>query len=335
MAATIPEEDLLRMSLSSTIPPSPTFTATKNLGNAAFKAGRYNDALAHYTEAESINPLSPIPPANRAMVHLKMQNYQEARADASIALELHAALIDAPENDPLPIKVLLRRAVACNNLLLFGAAAHDYTKVLELDPRNQDAKKGLKELEIKHGVKPKSKSVMVQVLGETNGKAAASAASKRHVKPHTTIIDESPLLQLDKMKLKQLGQRWSATTPRNWPQFERAWKSLNNDHVERASYLIHVVGPDALKRGVLGEALTPQLLEQMVASLQSAIQHGCNVPTVIHLLKALAAVNRFDMVVMFWGNKEKKEFTTFLLELAEMGADYQTISQLQAAYGCT
>lgn len=110
-----------------------SFRTERELGNTAYREGRYADAIRHYTQAETINPLSPLPPANRAMVYLKRREWQKAREEASIALELHDALPTHLHSNDLVIKLHLRRATACTELALYALATDDYSRVLRID----------------------------------------------------------------------------------------------------------------------------------------------------------------------------------------------------------
>ena len=48
-------------------------------GNVAFKAARYAEALAHYSEAVALDPTATAARANRAMALIKLQRYGAVR----------------------------------------------------------------------------------------------------------------------------------------------------------------------------------------------------------------------------------------------------------------
>ncbi|GAA5823283.1 hypothetical protein JCM3770_003065 [Rhodotorula araucariae] len=75
----------------------------KQAGNAAFKAGEYELAVAHYSTAIQLDPSVATYPLNRALVHLKLANPRDAETDASTALALDGG------RGP---KALFRRALA-------------------------------------------------------------------------------------------------------------------------------------------------------------------------------------------------------------------------------
>jgi len=75
-------------------------------GNAAYKAGKLEEALALYTAAIDANKDNTVVRANRAMVLLKLNRYAEAEADCT------TVLAKEPDN----VKVLWRRATARRQL---------------------------------------------------------------------------------------------------------------------------------------------------------------------------------------------------------------------------
>lgn len=79
------------------IEPSLLLTATdyKNAGNKLCSLYRYEEALAYYSKAVSKNPQVAIFFSNRALCHLKLQQFDEACQDCRRALELDPNLIKA------------------------------------------------------------------------------------------------------------------------------------------------------------------------------------------------------------------------------------------------
>jgi Asp-tRNA(Asn)/Glu-tRNA(Gln) amidotransferase A subunit family amidase len=109
---------------------------SKEEGNAAFKAGRYNEAVKRYSEAIQYNPQIAVYFSNRAMAYLKLGSYTAAEADCDAALEL----------DPSMVKALLRRGSAQLAQGRLVEARKDFERVLYLEPRNKQAIEELKRL---------------------------------------------------------------------------------------------------------------------------------------------------------------------------------------------
>lgn len=75
--------------------------ACKERGNAAFQAGRYDEAVRQYSAAIHLDPRCAVYYSNRAMAHLKLMRYADAEADCNDALKRQ-----------LSTKSLLRRGSA-------------------------------------------------------------------------------------------------------------------------------------------------------------------------------------------------------------------------------
>ena len=114
---------------SSSTPLFPPGEVAKEQGNAAFKRGKYEEAIMRYSEAISKDPKNAVYFSNRAMAFLKRGQYTLAEADCDQALEI----------DPVMVKALLRRGSAMAAQGLMEEAIKDFKRVLELEPRNKQA----------------------------------------------------------------------------------------------------------------------------------------------------------------------------------------------------
>ncbi|KAI0558676.1 protein kinase [Gracilaria domingensis] len=340
------EEQLLQLSLTGRLPPTlqKSFDEEKEKGNNAYRRGRYHEAIQHYTTAESINPMSPIPPANRAMVFLKLQDYERAKAEAAIAHELHESLPEEDRNKRLCAKILLRRATANKELLLFALAAEDYQAVLDLED-NSTAKAELHMLRERYGVRPptpRSRSrnlaseAKIKVVSESNGhtNGVAPPIEKPAAPPtFTEIQDETEILQLSNSTMQNLVLKWSTSEPSNAAEFERSWKSLKSDELAQAKYLLNVVGPQRIERGLLGEILTPQLIQRVVFVLSAAVaQYRSYSTSAARILMAFSQVSRFDMILMFLSSAEKQEIGGLIDSLERNEVTPTLIRSLKGSY---
>ena len=102
-------------------------------GNEAFKAGNYQQAAVHYTEALTLDDAQHALYSNRAACFLKLGRYAQARDDAQACVKLAPAFA----------KGHFRLALALQAEEQYGPACAAFAKVLELEPNNKDAKSGL------------------------------------------------------------------------------------------------------------------------------------------------------------------------------------------------
>lgn len=342
------EEQLLQLSLTGRLPPSlqKSFDEEKEKGNDAYREGRYHDAVQHYTAAESINPMSPIPPANRAMVFLKLKDFERAKAEASIAHELHESVPEEDRNKRLSAKILLRRATANKELMLFALAAEDYQAVLGLED-NATAQEELRVLQERYGIHPPSPRLRssarnsasseprIEVMSETTARSNGVATkTTRTSRPGlSNDQDDTELVQISKSTMQNLLTKWGNTEPRNAIDFERSWKSLRDDEMAQAKYLLEVVGPQRIEQGILGEVLTAQLLERVVLVLSTALMREPRYKSSIALiLLAFTEVSRFSMVLMFLSSGEKRKISILIDSLSKHDVSTEIIDKLGERY---
>ncbi|RHZ25453.1 hypothetical protein DYB37_003220 [Aphanomyces astaci] len=95
----------------------------KEDGNMHFKQGEFAAAVNCYSRSLSYNPRNPIVLSNRAMAHLKLQQFGKAKADCTAALAVDGGYV----------KSLVRRASARNALGKHHAAFADLENALKLD----------------------------------------------------------------------------------------------------------------------------------------------------------------------------------------------------------
>lgn len=98
-------------------------------GNEEFKGGNIPQALVHYTESILIKP-DPSALCNRAACFLKMHEYDKVLADCDACIKL----------DALYVKAHFRKGLAMMELHRYGEAGVCFTKTLELEPTNKQAK---------------------------------------------------------------------------------------------------------------------------------------------------------------------------------------------------
>ena len=115
---------------------APAGEEAKARGNKQFKEGKFENAIASYTEAlqrggnDADAKWQSIVLSNRAMTRLKIGGYEDAEDDCTKALKL----------DPKNVKAYLRRGAARSVSGNYLESLEDYECALRLEPKNRDAK---------------------------------------------------------------------------------------------------------------------------------------------------------------------------------------------------
>ncbi|XP_045143166.1 sperm-associated antigen 1 [Echinops telfairi] len=115
-------------------------TREKEKGNEAFNSGDFEEAVMYYTRSISVLP-TVAAYNNRAQAEIKLQNWTSAFQDCEQVLKL----------EPGNLKALLRRATTYKHQNKLQEAVEDLSKVLDIEPDNDLAKKML--LEVKEDLK--------------------------------------------------------------------------------------------------------------------------------------------------------------------------------------
>jgi len=105
-------------------------------GNELFKAGKFPDAIAKYTEAMKRNPKDHVPYSNRAACYQKLMEWQLALKDAETCVGM----------EPTFVKGWTRKAGVHVFLKEYHKAMDVYNKIIELEPENEEAKRGLEQV---------------------------------------------------------------------------------------------------------------------------------------------------------------------------------------------
>jgi hypothetical protein len=362
------EDELLRMSVTGDPPASSAgiFDREKSLGNDCFGRGDYQSALGHYRAAGAADPSSPVPVSNAAMTLLRLDRPADALEAATTALELLAAHSNRPGSMQLTIKTLLRRSTARTELQQYTLAAHDLEEILLLQPGHEVASRALRELRANHMLERPSRGTtdrpapVIEVMedNQSPGQQASStspfsnrtlatsrpsrtnghARSAPAVDVNSSYTPSGLLFEaaVPSRVLDAMTERLLSTSPRNYADFERTWRSLRTQPLaDRGHYVIEAVGASRIQQGLLGESITSRLLIEIASALLAALEARTDLAcSAFDILQALSAVPRFEMTVMFNSNEETLIFADLFRRMERTLGPTAELESLRSKYGC-
>ena len=317
--------------------------SSKDLGNAAFKAGQYESAIEHYTRSVREDGETAVAYANRSMSFLKLEKWAEAERDASAALRIDAAYLKAHQ----------RRGVARRRLGKFLEATMDYENALLLEPNSKvlredrAACKSAYERQANVRVTAARRAVPVTVPPRDDAAQAAPppppVPDAAVFSPPETVFSppsSPPLLEVledrgddrdaagppsgvdgDESKTKKEGAKAPAktrrgldkplATPRTCAEFEASWKRLKSDpdDTRRRALLASMDARDVptLFRGGVPTSVFADVVAAALGDFGAPTLAAGGGSRLIDFLEALTRTPRFDVAVLFVaGGKQKR-----------------------------
>jgi len=107
----------------------------KEKGNEMFKAGKYPDAIKHYTEAILRNPDDSKIYSNRAACYTKLTEFNLGLKDCDMCIKL----------DPQFTKAYIRKGKILQGMRQYNKAQSAYQQAMDLDSTSQEALDGFRE----------------------------------------------------------------------------------------------------------------------------------------------------------------------------------------------
>lgn len=314
--------------------------SSKDLGNAAFKAGQYESAIEHYTRSVREDGETAVAYANRSMSFLKLEKWAEAERDASAALRIDAAYLKAHQ----------RRGVARRRLGKFLEATMDYENALLLEPNSkvlrEDRAACKSAYERQANVRVTAARRAVPVTVPPRDDAAQAAPPPPPVPdaavfspPETVFSPPSSPPSLEVLedrgddrdaagppsavtpKTKKEGAKAPAktrrgldkplATPRTCAEFEASWKRLKSDpdDTRRRTLLASVDARDVptLFRGGVPTSVFAEVVAAALGDVAAPTPAAGGCSRLVDFLEALTRAPRFDVAVLFVaGGKQKR-----------------------------
>uniref|UniRef100_A0A8K9XBH4 RNA polymerase II-associated protein 3 n=1 Tax=Oncorhynchus mykiss TaxID=8022 RepID=A0A8K9XBH4_ONCMY len=296
------------------------------LGNAYFKEGKYEAAVEYYTKGMEADSTNVLLPANRAMAYLKLQRYKEAEEDCSKAIAL----------DGTYSKAFARRGTARAALGLLKQAKEDFEEVLKLEPGNKQAFYEMKKIAIvrmwfhaHYGfcvnvLTPVTLTPLMMLFSYFRGPVgyAVRAQTQQHREATVSEPTEPPATPSTELV---------PPAPTNSFQLEADLRKIGNGPEVIYKYLKQIQ-PQAYAK-IFQSSLEPDMLNQILRTLQSFYIKKEEPPVILEILRNLAGVRRFDMAVMFMSNPEKKVLQELFDFLRQAGLEDVSVGALQKKYG--
>ena len=113
------------------------YVARQALGNAAFSAGNYADAVKHFTDAIGVDAANHVFYSNRSAAYAALNDFDAALNDAEKTVTIK----------PDWVKGHSRKGAALYGLKRYDDACDAYRKGLDLEPENDACKSGLADAE--------------------------------------------------------------------------------------------------------------------------------------------------------------------------------------------
>eukprot|EP00002_Diphylleia_rotans_P014396 TRINITY_DN2805_c0_g1_i1.p1 TRINITY_DN2805_c0_g1~~TRINITY_DN2805_c0_g1_i1.p1 ORF type:complete len:569 (+),score=168.32 TRINITY_DN2805_c0_g1_i1:83-1789(+) len=109
----------------------------KAQGNAAFSAGKFQEAIDFFTQAIAVDPKNHVLYSNRSASYASLRNYEKALTDADMTIKIK----------PDWAKGYSRKGAALQGAGRLEEAVQVYKKGLDVEPSNQQLKDSLQEVE--------------------------------------------------------------------------------------------------------------------------------------------------------------------------------------------
>ncbi|KIH53332.1 tetratricopeptide repeat protein [Ancylostoma duodenale] len=277
----------------------------KEEGNVCFREKRYHKAVELYTQSLQVQQSATVL-ANRAQSHLNLEQWAKAIMDCNRALEIDSKME----------KVLYRRAQALEKIGLKASAHKDLKRCLEIAPSSA-VKAMIEKLAdkldaevidipcVEKGDEIRSDSEFVEFAIDIPRQSGEKVEEKA---AHSSEDGDAPSLP------NQITQFRVPTTLR---QFSKDYRELERLPPENfAKYFLSI--PTSIYSSLFGELMETEMISRLIRGLIKLLESSSvTAKEVSECLLHLADVPRFELLVMFLGDNEKKDLLSICLHLPE------------------
>lgn len=163
------------------------------------------------------------------------------------------------------------------------------------------------EKSVETAVVEDSKSVVVAKRSENE--VATSSVSEKETKSPAVITTKSTPRRVAHLT-KEKSRRVVPPPPKTGYEFVRAWKTMRGNSCQRSEYLKRMQ-PERMHR-VFQNALESDLFMEIVSTISEHAESWTPHSRVVDFFVSLSTVKRFDMIVMFLSESDKKLVVSLL-----------------------
>ncbi|KHJ91336.1 putative flagellar protein FliS [Oesophagostomum dentatum] len=265
----------------------------KEEGNVCFREKRYHKAIELYTQSLQLEVTATVL-ANRAQSYLNLEEWAKAIMDCNRALEIDSKME----------KVLYRRAHALEKVGLKASAYKDLKRCLEISPTSA-VETMLKKLTgqldaevidvpcVEKGDEIRSDSEFVEISVDIPRQSEEKVPKKEEPK--------------EEIPAKVPNEPVHFGVPTTLRQFTKDYRELENLPPENfAKYFLSI--PMSAYSALFGELMETDMITRLIRGLVPLLAASTVDPVdVSACLLHLADVPRFELLVMFLGDEEKRE----------------------------
>lgn len=331
----------------------------KDRGNESIRDGKFQEAVALYTESIACDPTNVVAYCNRSQAFLKLSRFADAERDASYVI---ASAKDISSGS-LALKALFRRALALRSMggtANLSAAVADLEKLLSIEPDNKSASQeharsrqllneasaAQRRAEMR---KPSKELSATQTVGGFELKERSTV--KRTVpqpspaRQEPTIVPTSPQQATEgasaisgaksstnpPKRASPLGSKNPVVPqdpPKNVYEFERNWRALRTRPELFAEYL------RCFKRATFGKVFKTAISPELVSSMLSTLRDHADVSLSVAVLTGLAQTSNFSMTRMLLPENDITALEEIFkkLDMHASEADTVEVQRLRKSY---
>jgi len=324
----------------------------KDKGNEYFNQGKFSEAVARYTRAINLDPTNPILPANRAMANLKLRNFNEAEIDCTKAITLDPQYVKAYQrrgvarqflklyDDAIKDFQIVLKAEPSNKQATDELQKTQKLKNQESQPPKQPQTKAptpsntSTATSVTQSTKPTPPPITPQVAKHPASVQlpVQSEPTIPHKRLTITEVDEDDAKSAEPVITPTTSSTPSTISstpvvkpsivisaptqaPRTAFEFDRVWHSLSGaKDLSLLAQYIRLSNPSTFPV-LFKDSMSSDAFFGILNVIEQYFIPEKDFSTALSLLDNMRKVGRFDMLVMFMSDAEKKVLSHIFVEL--------------------